>query len=387
MSTYNSIFIALFFGTSLLLSSCQQPAKETAQNNETANATDSIDHAILHLSAEQLQTIDLDTTSLQRKAMQKNILLTGKVSVTPTHLTSLSSVLGGHIKTLHIIAGQQFSKGQVLATIADMQLIQLQQDYLTAKADWISVKENFDRQQKLNTQQATSEKTLQTARADFQKLSATLRALEQKLRLLHLDPYTLDANNIQQTINIYAPFTGTVSKVLVNTGQYVTPTDIICELIDPRGLILQLNTFEKDLPVLQNGQKIAAYTNGTPDSKKMATIINKVASLDADGAGIIYARLDQPNPLWVSGTYINADVAIRNYEVNSLPQNCVVSFENKQYVFVKIGDSSFELRAVAIGESSDGLVEILDAASLTGIPVVQRGAYDLLMAMKNNATE
>lgn len=387
MYKYTYIVIALIISSAIIVTSCQEQAEQAAQDNQTEATKDSSAHTALIMSAEQLKTVDLETTNMQQTAVQKNILLTGKVSVSPTHLTSLSSVLGGHIKSLHIIPGQHFHKGEILATMADMQFIQLQQDYLTAKADWLSVKENFDRQQKLNAQQATSEKNLQTARADFQKLSATVRALEQKLRLLHIAPNTLDADNIQQTINIYAPFSGTVSKVLVNTGQYVTPTDIICELIDPRGLILQLNTFEKDLPLLQNGQKIAAYTNGIPDTKRTATIINKVASLDEDGAGIIYAKLDQPNPSWVSGTYINADVAIRNYAVNSLPQSCVVSFENKQYVFVKTGDSSFELRAVEIGESSEGSVEIRNAENIKALSIVKKGAYDLLMAMKNKAEE
>lgn len=385
MYSHSYILIALLSTIGMLAFSCQQ--KQTAPTQETPPQKDSTEQVMLVLSAEQMKMIDLDTTSIQQSAMQKNILLTGKVTVSPTHLSSLSSVLGGHIKTLHIIAGQQFSKGQVLATIADMQFIQLQQDYLTAKADWTSVKENFERQQKLNMQQASSEKNLQMASAEFQKLRATRSALEQKLRLLHIDPNTLEANNIQQTINIYAPFSGTVSKVLVNTGQYVTPSDIICELIDPRGLMLQLNTFEKDLPALQNGQKIAAYTNSTPENKRTATIINKVASLDEDGAGIIYAKLDQANPSWVSGTYINADVVIRNFAVNSLPQRCVVSFENKQYVFVKTARSSFELRAVDVGESSNGYVEIRNATHLAGAPIVEKGAYDLLMAMKNNADE
>lgn len=228
---------------------------------------------------------------------------------------------------------------------------------------------------------------MQLARAEFQKLNATVHALEQKLRLLRIDPNTLRADNIRQTVNIYAPFSGTVNKVLVNNGQYVTPTDIICELIDPRGFILQLNTFERDLPSLQNGQKIAAYTNDNPKAKKMATIINKVSSLDDNGAGIIYATLDHPNPAWVSGTYVNADVAIDHYVVNTLPQHSVVSFENKQYVFVKTGASAFELHAVDIGESSDGFVEIRNPSHLSRMSIVQKGAYDLLMAMKNKPEE
>ncbi|TDS10986.1 efflux RND transporter periplasmic adaptor subunit [Sphingobacterium paludis] len=387
MHKHSYIFITFLSIIGLLVSSCQQQTAQSDEPQQTATPKDSTEQLVLLLSPDQMKTIDLDTTSLKQTTIRKNMLLMGKVSVSPTHLTSLSSVVGGHIKTLHIIPGQRFSKGQVLATIADMQVIQLQQDYLTAKADWTSVKENFERQQTLNAQQATSDKNLQLARAEFQKLNATVHALEQKLRLLHIDPTTLQADNIRQTIQIYAPFSGTVNKVFVNTGQYVTPTDIICELIDPRGFILQLNTFEKNLPGLQNGQKIAAYTNDNPKAKSTATIINRVSSLDDDGAGIIYATLDQPNPTWVTGTYVNADVAVNNYIVNSLPQRSVVSFENKQYVFVKTGESSFQLHAVDIGESSDGRVEIRNPAQLADMPIVQKGAYDLLMAMKNKPEE
>lgn len=385
---YKQHNISYYFLSILLVAIASCTNQPTPANEASAPAAqDSAQHNTLTLSAEQLKTIALDTVSLQQKQIEKTVQLTGKVAVTPDHLTSLSSVLGGHIKSIHVLQGQPFKKGQVIATLADMQFIQLQQDYLTARADWQSVKENYERQQKLNMQQATSDKAFELARADFQKLNATLRALEQKLRLLHIDPPTLSADNIRQTLSIYAPFSGTVSKVFVNTGQYVGPTDIMFELIDPRGLVLRLKTFEKDMPLLRNGQKITAFTNTSPENRKPASIISKVASLDDDGAGSVYARLDQADPSWVAGTYVNAEVSVSNYRVHSLPQVSIVSFENKQYVFQQTGAETFAWTAVELGAAADGYVEIKNAESLGAYPIVQKGAYHLLMAMKNKADD
>jgi biotin carboxyl carrier protein len=52
----------------------------------------------------------------------------------PSHISSVSSIMGGHIKSINVINGSHFSKGQVLAVVEDPQFIQLQQDYLVTKA-------------------------------------------------------------------------------------------------------------------------------------------------------------------------------------------------------------------------------------------------------------
>jgi cobalt-zinc-cadmium efflux system membrane fusion protein len=112
--------------------------------------------------------------------------------------------MGGHIKSINVINGSHFNKGQVLAVVEDQQFIQLQQDYLVTKAQLESARLNFNRQKDLNTSKASSDKTLQTAQADYSTLNATLKGLEEKLRMIGINAQGLNSSNIRSRINIYA---------------------------------------------------------------------------------------------------------------------------------------------------------------------------------------
>jgi len=72
--------------------------------------------------------------------------------------------------------------------------------------------------------------------------------------LININPRNLTENSISRSITLTAPFNGFVSKVNVNIGKYVNPTDVLFELVDPSEILLNLMVFEKDLTKLAIGQ-------------------------------------------------------------------------------------------------------------------------------------
>jgi cobalt-zinc-cadmium efflux system membrane fusion protein len=70
-----------------------------------------------------------------------------------------------------------------------------------------------------------------------------------------------------------------------------------------------------------------------------------------------------------------------------MPDECIVSFEGKHFVFKQKDAANFEMIAVEVGSSGDGFTEILNADNLKNSKIVQQGAYTLLMAMKNKGEE
>ncbi|MDR2235040.1 MAG: efflux RND transporter periplasmic adaptor subunit [Chryseobacterium sp.] len=368
----------------LVLSSCSGKKEEEKTVYENTKFAEG-DQNTVHLSEKQLQSVGLTTTAIQNRNMEKLMRLNGKADMAPSHISSVSSIMGGHIKSINIINGSRFSKGQVLAVVEDPQFIQLQQDYLVTKAQLESARLNLNRQKDLNTSKASSDKTLQTAQADYSTLHATLKGLEEKLRVIGISAKGLSSGNISSRINIYAPFSGFVSKILVNNGQYVNPSDTLFELIDPSGLLLELKVFENDVNDVKTGEEILVYSNQNPELKSNAKIISVVPSIENGGSATAIARLSTSNTEFVKGMYINAEVIISNRFTEGLPNESVVSFENKNYVFEDLGKSRYKMIPVVIGISDDQFTEILKAEPLKNKKIVQKGAYSLLMMLKNKA--
>jgi len=368
----------------LVLSSCSGKKEEEKTVYENKKFAQSSENTV-HLSEKQLQSVGLTTTFIQNRNMEKLVRLNGKAEIAPSHISSVSSIMGGHIKSINVISGSRFSKGQVLAVVEDPQFIQLQQDYLVTRAQLESARLNLNRQKDLNTSKASSDKTLQTAQADYSTLNATLKGLEEKLRIIGISAKGLNSGNIRSRINVYAPFSGFVSKILVNNGQYVNPSDTLFELINPAGLLLELKVFENDVNDIRTGQEILVYSNQNPELKSSAKIISVVPNIENGGSATAIAKLSTSNSEFVKGMYINAEVIISSRYTEGLPNESVVSFENKNYVFEDLGKSQYKMIPVATGIADDQFTEILKTEHLKNKKIVQKGAYSLLMMLKNKA--
>lgn len=368
----------------LTLSSCSGKKEEEKTVYENTKFAKNNENTV-HLTEKQIQSVGLTTTTVQDRNMEKLVRLNGKAEIAPSHISLVSSIMGGHIKSINVINGSHFSKGQVLAVVEDPQFIQLQQDYLVTKAQLEAARLNFNRQKDLNTSKASSDKTMQTAQAEYSTLNATLKGLEEKLRIIGINAKGLNTGNIRSKINIYAPFTGFVSKILVSNGQYINPADTLFELINPAGLLLELKVFENDVNDVKIGQEILVYNNQKPDVKSSAKIISVVPSIENGGSATAVARLSSANTEFVKGMYVNAEVNISSRYTQGLPNEAVVSFENKNYVFEDLGKSGYKMIPVAVGISDDQFTEILKADALKDKKIVQKGAYSLLMMLKNKA--
>ena len=375
------LFIIL---SAFLVLSC----KNEAVKNETEKPVSKTIQNELMLTKEQLKTIELNTVKMEKKQISGTLQLNGKVDVDPDSKVSISSALGGHVKSVRVLPGKFVKKGEIIVTIEDNQFIQIQQDYLTTQAQLLSAAPNYNRQKELNTSKSTSDKLMQQAETEYKSLLAIKNGLEEKLRLLNINPSKVAAGKIQRSINIVAPFSGVVSQVNVNKGKYVAPSDELVELINPQGLILKIKVFEKDLPKISVNQNVTVFTNGDANNKLKAKIITKGNSILEDGSTEVIAKLLNTNTHeLVNGLYINALIDLNNIDAFTLPADAVVSFEGKNYVFEQKSQEKFLLVEVETGNTFQESIAIVNAEVLLNKKIVHKGAYALLMALKNKVEE
>lgn len=366
---------------SLLIISCDQQ-KTTEKPTEPKG--DLIENQ-LTLSDQQLKTIEVGSGIIEKKQLAGTLQLNGKVDVDPNYKVSLSSALGGHITSINALPGKVVRKGDVILTIEDQQFIQIQQDYLTAQAELLSAKPDYDRQKELNSSKSSSDKVMQQSQTAYMSLLATKSALEEKLKMININPVNLTSDRIKRSISIVAPFNGLISKVFVNRGKYVSSSDVLVELINPQGLLLNMTVFEKDLPKIEIGQIIDAYTNENSETKIRAKVITKGTSINENGSSEIIAQIITNSPVkLVPGLYINAQIALKNIDVYTISSDAVVNFEGENYVFESLANHKFQLQKIEIGETaSDTSIEVKNYTDLLNKKIVNKGAYGLLMALKN----
>jgi cobalt-zinc-cadmium efflux system membrane fusion protein len=85
--------------------------------------------------------------------------------------------------------------------------------------------------------------------------------------------------------------------------------------------------------------------------------------------------------------FMNAEIEVSTHNANVLPEEAIVRFENKHYVFVEKGKQTFEMKEVQTGNAENNLVEIINAEQFDNENIVVKNAYTLLMALKNESEE
>jgi cobalt-zinc-cadmium efflux system membrane fusion protein len=370
-------FIPIVF----LVAACGSKSEDTNTKKETNENR-------LTLTDVQAKSVKLTFGKLESKTISSSIKVNGKIDVPPQNLVSVSVPMGGFLKSTKLLPGMHLSKGEVIATLEDQQYIQLQEDYLTTKSKLELAELEFNRQKDLNQSKASSDKLFQQARANFQALKVSQSALAEKLRLININPKNLNENTISKSIQLFSPFSGYVSKVNVNIGKYVNPSDVLFELVDPRDIHLNLNVFEKDLIQLAVGQKVVAFTNSRPDKKYDCNIILISQDIASDRTAEVHCHFDKYDRTLLPGMYMNAEIDLKNSKSLAVPEESVVSFEGQNYLFVKSNQkNTFEFREVEIGNTENGWTQVLNSEIFQNQQIVVKGSYGLLMALKNKSEE
>lgn len=351
---------------------------------EEATTETAVKENVVELTKNQLDNSKIKIGSLTNTSLSSTIKVNGKITLAPNAMASVSMPLGGYIKTIKVMPGMTISKGQVLAVIEDQSYVQIQQDYLTTKQQLSFASKDFARQKELNSSQAVSEKNYQLAESEFAKQKITLKSLEEKLKLIHINPASLTANSISKSVNIYAPISGMITKIDVNIGKYVNATDMLFQIMDNQSMYAKLNVFEKDASNLAIGQKIKVYTNTQPDVfyETQIEYVNK--SYSDENAIEVYAKISNSTKKLIPGNYINAIIQANNNNAFVVNNDAIVDFEDKKFVFIQdTNKNTFSMQEVQIGIVTDKVSEIRNYETLQNKNLVISDAYTLLMVLKN----
>lgn len=383
------IFITSLIAFSVIACNSNEPEAGAAGNDSKAHtnaAGTPANENIVELTQEQFTRAGITTGVPVTGAVSGTIKVNGVVEAPPENLHTISFPLGGYLKSSSLIPGMQVKKGGLLATLEDASFIQLQQDYLLSKSKLTFLEADYQRQQELNKTQSNSQRTFQQAKTDLENEQITRSALAEKLRLIGISPETLTEKNLSRTVNIYSPISGYVSKVNANPGKYVAPTDVLFEIINLSGIHISLTVFESDAAALKIGQEIEYTSSHGGGIKGTATIELISPSINESRAVEVHCHINPPLPRLLPGSFVNAEIKLVNRPAPTLPNEAIVTWQNKHFLFTEDAPLTFQLIPVTIGESSNGYTAIKSAIP-TDKKIVTANAYALLTILKNTPEE
>ncbi|WP_343633922.1 efflux RND transporter periplasmic adaptor subunit [Fluviicola sp.] len=387
MKTNWIIFIA-FAG---LLSSCG--GAETTTGKEEAHHEESAE--TVELTEAQYASAEISLGTIEKRSISGVISVNGFLDVPPQSKVSVSAPMAGFVKSTQLLPGSKVAKGQVVAILENQDYIQLQQEYLENYGQLEYLNSEYERQKELAKENINARKSLEQAKANYLSAKGRIEGLRSRLELLNINVNRLQNGKIQNTINLYAPISGYVTKVNTNIGAFVNPTDVLIEIVNTAELHVELTVYEKDIPSIREGQRVLfSLTNETKEREARVKLIGR--EINSERSVQIHCDITKNDKELIPGMYLKAVVETDNALVSAVPESAIVYFEGKPYIFVREkehregGEKNvvFKMVEIVVGKEEAGFVAItLPEGFDVRKQLVVRGAFSLLAKMKNSEEE
>ncbi|MEY8849353.1 efflux RND transporter periplasmic adaptor subunit [Psychroserpens sp. XS_ASV72] len=375
MIRYKYTIYTILFATILI--GCGNTKKETDNNSNTE-----IDNRIV-ISKAQFEASKMQFGSTEEKAFPISISVNGMIDVPPENRAIINSTMGGFIKTTHLLEGDQVKKGQALVTLENPEFVTLQQDYMEVKGQISYLKAEFDRQKTMMDENITSEKNYLRAESSYKSAMAKYSGLRKQLLLLNISPGRVENGSITSVITLYSPIEGSVSKVNVSKGSYVSPAVTIIEIVDNSHIHLELSVFEKDILQIKKGQNIRFKIPEASDETYDAEVY-LVGTVIQDNRTIkVHGHPKDDSRHFLTGMFVNADIIINNKNAVVLPETAVVEVDNENYILTLDEEDEnqyyFNQQKVDVGTTVDGLTELKNSSNIKNADkILSKGAFSLI---------
>ena len=362
---------------SMLLVACGNN-KTKEQLEETPKDTDD-----LVISKQQFEGEQMALGTISEHDFNVIIKASGVIDVPTTNQSNVSTFVGGYVTKTPLLIGDEVKKGQFLVSLESTEYIEIQQQYMELAQQLNYLKSEFTRQNTLFDEKITSEKNFLKSESDYKSTLARYNGLKKKLQMMNINPASVENGTITSSINLYAPIDGFVTKVHVSNGTYVSPADVILEIIDTDHIHLELSVFEKDILKIKKDQKIDFKIPEASDSIYKAEVHLVGTTIDPISRRVtVHGHMDDDHTGFIVGMFAEAEIIIGSSKGMALPKTAIIQVENDYFALVVESETANEYHVkkvkLNIGLQTEDVVEILNAESLKGKKIVVNGTYMLL---------
>jgi cobalt-zinc-cadmium efflux system membrane fusion protein len=327
------------------------------------------------------QWATLTVEPVQQKVFRSEHVTEGKIAVDEDRSTPIFSPYAGRVTKLFVKPGDIVTVGQPLFTVEAADMVQAQNDFISAATALNKARSAFnlaqinDKRQRLlyegkavplkEVQQAQG--ALDAAQNDVRSAEVALEASRNRLRILGKTDQEITEFQEKGTINpatpIYAPIAGTIVQRKVGPGQYVGSgaSDPVFVIGDLATVWLVAYVRETDAPLVHVGQPIYFTVLAYPDRTFPATISYVAAALDPTSRRLLVrASIDNSAGLLKPEMFASVKILTGESDIEiAVPRDAIIYEGDTARVWVVRDDKGIELRRIKVGLTNGTMVEVL----------------------------
>ena len=341
-------------------------SQSKAETSESENQEEEIDFQNIPLSEKQAKAVDLKMGEAQEREMDAMLHVNGSLVLRAQDMGNVSSLMGGIVKNVYVKEGQMVSRGQVVATIENTDVVTLQREYYTAYKESEMARLELDRQKTLASAGAGIKKTLQMSEKNYKVAKANLLGTGRQLQQMGISTKQVAKGKFTTVFPLRAPISGTVSDMQASLGSYADMQTPLMKIRNNHAVECDLNVFEKDIDKVKVGDQVLVSLTNQPGVNVSGRVYGMNQYLNKGTKSVaVHVKLDAKRGAKLfEGMYVSGQIATGRQLCMTLPDKAIVSADGKQYVFAlnqqhsKGGTYSFSRHEVTTGVSNNGYTEV-----------------------------
>jgi len=362
-----------------LLPGCGRKAQDP--NAEAPPAAKSIvpagDSGLVHLDRPDR----FPTVAAANYAATSTLNVTGQVTPDVSREIPVISLANGRVVATHVRLGDYVHKGQLVLEVQSTDVTNAFDQYLKAVNDERLARTVLDRDQLLYSKGAIAKSQVDIAQDAEDDALADLRAAEQQLHVLGVDP-----KHPGETVKVLAPASGFIIQQNVteasSAGNSISGSPNAFVIADLSHVWIVCDVYENDLASVHLGQiadiRLSAYPN-----RMVSGVVGDVGAILDPTLRTGKVRVQVPNPGFFMrvGMFATATFHGRSLENHaSVPATAVLHLHDREWVYEPVGPDpskgQFQRIGVVAGAMLPGNMQEVTSGLNPGQQVV-RNALEL----------
>lgn len=324
-----NIILAIILCAGLLSLGCAG-GDAHSENGTNGKATDEVKtenkDATSEENEEKADLIPVETTVASTGDISSYILLSSNLET--EKMTDVYSRVQGLVEKIHVEEGDYVKKGQLLMEIEPDELAL---EEARARVEYEQEKNLYERKQAMFEKQLLSKEEFETAR-----FAVDARKIQWETAKLNLDH-----------TKITSSISGVIGERLRRQGDRIQPTDKLFTVINSEEMIAVVHVPEKEVGVVQKGQKVYITSQHLGEDQQFAGWIKRVSPVVDPQSGTFKVTIgisNQDNRLR-PGMFVNTHI-ITDTHVGTvlIPKTAIIYESENMHVYVVRDDIAHKIQ-------------------------------------------
>ncbi len=313
-----------------------------------AEASAGDDAGTVKINPDIISNLGVRTAMAKQSPLARRIETVGYVAYDEDNTYQISTRVAGWVENLTVKAnGESVKRGQVLFELYSPELVNAQQEYLSALKSKSNILHKASRQRL----------------AALGVTSGEIKRLEKE-------------RTVKQRVRIYAKADGVISHLGIREGAYITPSTQVMSIANLKQVWVLAEVFESQVAWIEKGQQAEVELDYLPGKTWTGTVDYLYPELDPK-TRTLSVRLRFDNEAEIFRPNMFTRVRIIGSDTSSvvhIPREALIRGGKLNRVVLALGDGKFKAQEVVPGIEVNDRVEIISGLS-SGDRIVTSGQF------------